>query len=226
MIAPGANARVYLACGVTDMRKGIIGLAAKAQEELKTERPFGGALRFPRSPGRSDQTFALGWTGILPLLQSSGEGPLSLAIARRRIRASHGGATFDVVGRHRLAPSGVERAAGAGCVIFPGGQRLSAVLAWRVAIYFENGMVTETLPDDPAMLKAMIIAQQAETVRLQASVRAYETLIQALKIRIAKLQRQKFGPSSEKIHARSKVGADARRSRSGDCGGRRVRHDG
>ncbi len=24
MIAPGANARVYLACGVTDMRKGII----------------------------------------------------------------------------------------------------------------------------------------------------------------------------------------------------------
>ncbi len=49
------------------------------------------------------------------------------------------------------------------------------------------------------MLKAMIIAQQAETVRLQASVRAYETLIQALKIRIAKLQRQKFGPSSEKI---------------------------
>jgi transposase len=57
----------------------------------------------------------------------------------------------------------------------------------------------ETLPDDPAMLKAMIIAQQAETARLQASVRAYETLIQALKIRIAKLQRQKFGPSSEKI---------------------------
>ena len=49
------------------------------------------------------------------------------------------------------------------------------------------------------MLKAMIIAQREETTRLQASVRAYETLIQALKIRIAKLQRQKFGPSSEKI---------------------------
>jgi DNA repair exonuclease SbcCD ATPase subunit len=57
----------------------------------------------------------------------------------------------------------------------------------------------ETLPDDPAALKAMIIAQQAETSRLQASVRAYEVLIQALKLRIAKLQRQKFGPSSEKI---------------------------
>ena len=31
MITPGTNTRVYLACGVTDMRKGIGGLAAKAQ---------------------------------------------------------------------------------------------------------------------------------------------------------------------------------------------------
>jgi transposase len=31
MIAPGAGVRVYLACGVTDMRKGIAGLAAHAQ---------------------------------------------------------------------------------------------------------------------------------------------------------------------------------------------------
>jgi transposase len=58
---------------------------------------------------------------------------------------------------------------------------------------------SETLPDDPATLKAMIIAQRVEAARLQASVRAYEALTQALKIRIAKLQRQKFGPSSEKI---------------------------
>ena len=34
---------------------------------------------------------------------------------------------------------------------------------------------------------------------MAASVRAYEALIQALKIRIAKLKRQKFGSSSEKI---------------------------
>ena len=35
MITPGAGVRVYLACGVTDMRKGITGLAAQAQEVLK-----------------------------------------------------------------------------------------------------------------------------------------------------------------------------------------------
>ncbi|MPR13423.1 IS66 family insertion sequence element accessory protein TnpB [Microvirga tunisiensis] len=34
MIGPGAGVRVYLACGVTDMRRGITGLAALAQEVL------------------------------------------------------------------------------------------------------------------------------------------------------------------------------------------------
>jgi len=57
----------------------------------------------------------------------------------------------------------------------------------------------ETLPDDPAALKAIILAEREEAARMAASVRAYEVLIQALKIRIAKLKKQKFGPSSEKI---------------------------
>ena len=42
MIAPGTNVRVYLACGVTDMRKGIGGLAAIAQDVLR-QKPAGGA---------------------------------------------------------------------------------------------------------------------------------------------------------------------------------------
>ena len=46
MIAPGANARVYLACGVTDMRKGISGLAAKAQEELRQNAASGALFAF------------------------------------------------------------------------------------------------------------------------------------------------------------------------------------
>jgi len=35
MIGPGTGVRVYLACGVTDLRKGIGGLAAAAQQVLK-----------------------------------------------------------------------------------------------------------------------------------------------------------------------------------------------
>ncbi len=57
----------------------------------------------------------------------------------------------------------------------------------------------DQLPDDVAVLKAMILSQRAEATRLEASVKAYEALVQALKIRIARLRRQKFGRSSEKI---------------------------
>ena len=43
MIALSANARVYLACGVTDMRKGAVGLAMLVQQSL-SEDPFDGSV--------------------------------------------------------------------------------------------------------------------------------------------------------------------------------------
>ncbi len=43
MIALAAGLRVYLACGVTDMRKGMIGLSMLVQQNL-AEDPFGGAV--------------------------------------------------------------------------------------------------------------------------------------------------------------------------------------
>lgn len=45
----------------------------------------------------------------------------------------------------------------------------------------------------------MIAALQAENQKMSASLRAHDLLVQALRVRIAKLQKQKFGPSSEKI---------------------------
>jgi transposase len=57
----------------------------------------------------------------------------------------------------------------------------------------------DQLPDDPVLLKAIIAEQMALRVQMEASVKAYEALVQALKVRIARLRRQKFGPSSEKI---------------------------
>jgi hypothetical protein len=57
----------------------------------------------------------------------------------------------------------------------------------------------DSLPDDPAALRAMILAQQQKIVGMEASSRAYEALIQALKLTIARLKRQKYGASSEKI---------------------------
>lgn len=55
------------------------------------------------------------------------------------------------------------------------------------------------LPDDPVLLKAMIAALQVENARMSASLRAHDQLIQTLRLRIAKLRKQVFGKSSEKV---------------------------
>jgi len=55
------------------------------------------------------------------------------------------------------------------------------------------------LPDDPALLKALIAALQAENAKISATLRAHDQLIQTLRLRIAKLKKQVFGQSSEKI---------------------------
>ncbi len=57
----------------------------------------------------------------------------------------------------------------------------------------------QTLPDDPALLKALIVALQAENAKISATLRAHDQLIRTLRLRIAKLKKQVFGQSSEKI---------------------------
>jgi len=49
-----------------------------------------------------------------------------------------------------------------------------------------------SLPDYPEALKALVL-------QLQGSLRAHNLLVQALRLQIARLKRQKFGASSEKI---------------------------
>jgi len=53
--------------------------------------------------------------------------------------------------------------------------------------------------DDPAELRAMIAALQAEKAKITATLRVHDQLVQALRLRIAKLQKLAFGKSSEKI---------------------------
>ena len=61
MIGPGTGVRVYLACGVTDMRKGIGGLATLAQDVLR-QKPAGGAV-FAFRGRRGDRIKLLFWDG-------------------------------------------------------------------------------------------------------------------------------------------------------------------
>jgi len=55
------------------------------------------------------------------------------------------------------------------------------------------------LPDDPARLKAMVAQLQAENAKLTATLRAHDLMVQALRLRIARLKKQAFGKSSERI---------------------------
>ena len=62
------------------------------------------------------------------------------------------------------------------------------------------------LPDDPAVLKAMITAFQAENAwigsenaKMGVTLRVHDQLVQVLRLRIAKLQKFAFGTTSEKI---------------------------
>jgi len=58
---------------------------------------------------------------------------------------------------------------------------------------------TQNLLNDPTVLKAMIAALQAENAKISATLRVHDQLVQALRLRIAKLQKLAFGKSSEKI---------------------------
>jgi len=57
----------------------------------------------------------------------------------------------------------------------------------------------DALPEDTAVLRSIIVAQAEAIAGMTASTRAYEALVQALRIQIAKLKKQKYGVSSEKI---------------------------
>ncbi|EJC80707.1 transposase [Rhizobium leguminosarum bv. trifolii WSM2297] len=61
MIGPSGNVRVYLACGVTDMRRGIDGLSALVETVIK-EAPGSGAI-FGFRGKRADRIKLLWWDG-------------------------------------------------------------------------------------------------------------------------------------------------------------------
>src|SRR2546430_6035612 len=61
MITVPAGVRIYLACGVTDMRRGFDGLSIMAQDVLKQD-PFSGAL-FCFRGRRGDLVKVLYWDG-------------------------------------------------------------------------------------------------------------------------------------------------------------------
>jgi transposase len=91
--------RVWLACGHTDMRKGMDGLAMLAQKVLE-EDPFSGAL-FAFRGKRGGLVKILWFDGQgMCLFSKRLEGPLSLADNQHWTCLADPGPGLDVAGRH------------------------------------------------------------------------------------------------------------------------------
>jgi transposase len=98
MIGPPPGVRVWLACGRTDMRKGMDGLAMLAQQVLE-EDPFGGALfAFRGRRGGRASTRAR----VVKLLWYDGQG---LCLFSKRLERGHFVWPMTDTGRVSLTPA-------------------------------------------------------------------------------------------------------------------------
>lgn len=86
MIAPPSGVRVWLATGVSDMRRGMNGLALQVQQALQRD-PHSGDLYVFR--GRRGDLLKILWH--VALREAAGTRPLHLALAGGRCRCSLGG---------------------------------------------------------------------------------------------------------------------------------------
>jgi hypothetical protein len=79
MFCPGASARVYIAPGVTDMRKSINGLSLFVADQLELDPLSGYLFALEQSETRYNQNSLLGPQWFLSLAQEIGKGSFPVA---------------------------------------------------------------------------------------------------------------------------------------------------
>ena len=141
-------------------------------------------LRLPREARRQVEAALLGRSGLGPLLQGARARALPVAERDRRRRAAD--QRPDGAARGRGSTGAVRTGArcrrgwGEGGLERP--QSLCLVGPRRPGLV-GSGM-SGALPSDPAELRAMIAALEAESARMAATLRAHELLVQSLRARI------------------------------------------
>ena len=114
MIPVPAGARVWLATGHTDMRKGFDGLAVLVQEKLKHD-PHQGHLFVFR--GRRGSLIKVLWHDGQGVCLYAGAWALHLALTCGRHGDDHAGPTGLSAGRDRLADAPTDVAAAGGWLV-------------------------------------------------------------------------------------------------------------
>jgi len=106
MIGPPPGARIWIAAGITDLRRGFTGLSAAVQLVLEQD-PFARAcIRASAPTGRSDQAAVVGWGRLVSVFEAFGTWPVHLAQNRKRDCVTDTSAIIHVAGRDRLGASG------------------------------------------------------------------------------------------------------------------------
>jgi transposase len=100
MIGPPANTRVWIAAGVTDLRRGFTGLSALVQTQLE-QRPFSGHVFVFR--GRRGDLIKLLWydgDGLCFVREATGARAFRLATSGEWHGGADASAVSDAAGRH------------------------------------------------------------------------------------------------------------------------------
>ena len=105
MIGLPAGTRIWIAAGVTDLRRGFTGLSGMVQTALK-ESPFSGHV-FVFRGRRGDLIKMLWWDGdgLCLFAKRLERGRFIWPQVNERNRGANSGTVIDVVGRDRLAAS-------------------------------------------------------------------------------------------------------------------------
>jgi transposase len=99
MIEPPTNTRVWIAAGVTDLRRGFTGLSALVQTKLE-QSPFSGQV-FVFRGRRGDLIKLLWYDGDgLCLFSAAGARTFRVAAGNERHGFVDAGAVIDAAGRH------------------------------------------------------------------------------------------------------------------------------
>lgn len=98
MIAPPVGTRIWIAAGVTDMRRGFDGLAALVQTQLEAD-PFSGQILAFRGR-RGDRIKLLWWDGNGLCLFCKRWNKDALSGRNQRQRVADGCAVVNAVGRY------------------------------------------------------------------------------------------------------------------------------
>jgi transposase len=212
MIEPPANTQIWIAAGVTDLRRGFTGLSALVQTKLE-KSPMSGQVFIFR--GRRGDLVKLIWfdgdglclfckrlkRGRFVWPQAS-EGVVHLTRAQLSM-------LLEGIDWHRPEPTCADVGVDAGC-----GFPLFFLRTRNPVRGILRVMLVPTLPDlstlDRERLQAMLVAEHQEHIATHARLQSRESEIEHRKLLLSQLRRMQFGRKSEKLERQ--IGTAAGRS--------------